>query len=100
MVLTLDSDPNNIILLQNKQTSNREPRKQSHSSKANIVIVDEPELEQRPNVEAEILRNIDEEILDSLSPQPSIVNTITHGLQNKNSITKNSKEEGMHILFQ
>ena len=62
--------------------------------------VEEPELEQRPNVEAEILRNIDEEILDSLSPQPSIVNTITHGLQNKNSITKDRKEEGRHILLQ
>ena len=61
--------------------------------------VEEPELEQRPNVEAEILRNIDEEILDSLSPQPSIVNTITHGLQNKNSITKAHREEGTYIII-
>ena len=45
------------------------------------------------------MRNIDEEILDSLSPQPSIVNTITHGLQNKNSITKSHQEEGTHIIF-
>lgn len=89
----VDQENINIAIESKKNTltSNREPRKQSHSSKANVVKIEEPE--QRPNVEAEILRNIDEEILDSLSPQPSIVNTITHGLQNKNSITKSHQEE-------
>merc|ERR550519_1782155 len=35
---------------------------------------------QKKDVEAEILRNIDEEVLDALSPQPSIVSVLTHGL--------------------
>jgi len=94
-VESIDQENVNIAIesKKNTQKNNREPRKQSHQSKSNIISVKQPELEQRPNVEAEILRNIDEDILDSLSPQPSIVNTITHGLQNKNSITKTSQEE-------
>jgi len=92
-VESADQENVNIAIESKKDTqpNSREPRKQSHPGKANLVKIEEPE--QRPNIEAEILRNIDEEILDSLSPQPSILNTITHGLQNRNSITKSHKDE-------
>ena len=67
--------------------SSREPRLQNHNSKVNIIeatdridIKEPDEFVQRTNVEAEILGNIDLVNLDSLSPQPSILSTITHGL--------------------
>ena len=63
------------------------PRLQNHNSKVNIIeatdridIKEPDEFVQRTNVEAEILGNIDLVNLDSLSPQPSILSTITHGL--------------------
>ena len=44
--------------------------------------VQEEEIVQRPDIEAEILRNIDEEDLRLLDAQPSILNLQTHGLEN------------------
>ena len=40
-----------------------------------------PVVGQKEDVEQEILRNIDVEVLDALSPQPSIVSVLTHGLE-------------------
>jgi len=69
----------------NAQTS-REPRKQTHGkspagSPSNSLLVVKTNANRREDVEAEILRNIDEEVLDALSPQPSIVSVLTHGLE-------------------
>ena len=36
---------------------------------------------QKEDVEEEILRNIDIEVLEALSPQTSIVSVLTHGLE-------------------
>ena len=77
-----------MIVFQNSAgQSSREPRLQNHNSKVNIIeatdridIKEPDEFVQRTNVEAEILGNIDLVNLDSLSPQPSILSTITHGL--------------------
>jgi len=63
-------------------TNYREPRKQDGSSSR------DNKGSQRTGVEVEILENIPEEILDSLSGQPSIVSAITHGLQNQNAISR------------
>jgi len=64
-------------------TNYREPRKQDGA-------VNQENLgSSRTKVgKMEVLRNLDEDLLDSLSPQPSIVSAITHGLQNQNAIPR------------
>ena len=79
------------MLLQNPQTKNREPRKQSHSNKANVVKVEEPELEQTPNLKLKFYETLTRRFLTVLA-----LSKITHRVQNKNSITKAHQEEGMH----
>ena len=72
------------------------------SHAANILQVEErndvveEEIVQRPDIEAEILRNIDEEDLRLLDAQPSILNPITHGLENIHSAGDSNRvvEEG------
>ena len=72
------------------------------SHAANILQVEErndvveEEIVQRPDIEAEILRNIDEEDLRLLDAQPSILNPITHGLENIHSTGDSNRvvEEG------
>jgi len=69
----------------NTKTNSREPKfVQSHSSKESkdpVATNRVPVVGQKEDVEEEILRNIDVEVLDALSPQPSIVSVLTHGLE-------------------
>ena len=86
--------------------SSREPRLQNHNSPLNIIeatdridIKEPDEFVQRTNVEAEILGNIDLVNLDSLSPQPSILSTITHGLTSIHSGEDNRhKDDGKNSV--
>jgi len=102
--LLVEEEENVNIAIESKkntQTNNREPRKQTtNENKFNTIIKEdtdgELEKRQQAEVEAEILRNIDEDILDSLSPQPSIVSAITHGLRNRNRIHNNQKGKDVH----
>merc|ERR1719284_1025206 len=78
--------------------NNREPRLQTHLPGE---VGGQPVLNkkvtkprsQKKDVEAEILRNIDEEVLDALSPQPSIVSVLTHGLGQTRSQKKDVEAE-------
>ena len=79
---------------------------QDTENTANIIQAEErhdvqdEEIVQRPDIEAEILRNIDEEDLRLLDAQPSILNPITHGLEIIHS-TNNNKvtERGEKMYF-
>lgn len=76
--------------------SSREPKRVQDSSGSHLNILqaeerndiqqeveeEEEEIVQRPDIEAEILRNIDEDDLRLLDAQPSILNLQTHGLEN------------------
>ena len=56
----------------------------SHSSNESIDPMATnrvPVVGQKENAEEEILRTINEEVLDVLSPQPSIVSVLTDGLE-------------------
>ena len=65
-----------------KTYSNRQPRKQSSSnSKISFLVKTSAEQEIDPAEEEELL---------SLSPQPSIISTVTHGATNKNSLHHSS----------
>lgn len=63
-----------------KQHSNRTPRKQNHDKKINLIM--------KKTRDEEIVNEEEEEELLALSPQPSIVSTVTHGAtkKKKNSI--------------
>jgi len=62
-----------------KQHSNRTPRKQSHDRKINLIM--------KKTSDEEVVNEEEEEELLALSPQPSIVSTVTHGAtKKKNSI--------------
>ena len=84
-------------LFQKTKTNSREPKfVQSHSSKefkdpvaTNLV----PVVGQKEDVEEEILRTIDEEVLDALSPQPSIVSVLTHGLEHARTPLNSERAE-------
>jgi len=100
----------------NTKTSSREPRLQSHSSvnkQTNSVVGSQTEEESSPrpvpvtvrkDLVAEILRNVDESVLDALSPQPSIVSVSTHGLERvrtpSNGITTDSAKDRSSSLSQ
>ena len=75
--------------------SSREPKRVQDSAGSHLNILhaeerndiqeeeeQEEEIVQRPDIEAEILRNIDEDDLRLLDAQPSILNLQTHGLEN------------------
>jgi len=62
-----------------KQHSNRTPRKQNHDTKINLIM--------KKTSDEEVVNEEEEEELLALSPQPSIVSTVTHGAtKKKNSI--------------
>ena len=90
--------------------SSREPKRVQDSSGSDLNIlqaeerndiqqeVEEEEIVQRPDIEAEILRNIDEDDLRLLDAQPSILNLQTHGLANiqqagHNRVSQEEEEE-------
>ena len=87
-------------LFQNTKTNSREPKfVQSHSSKESkdpVATVRVPVVGQKEDVEEEILRNIDVEVLDALSPQPSIVSVLTHGLERVRTPVNSIAARGMH----
>ena len=74
--------------------SSREPKRVQDNTGSHLNILqaeerndiqeeeEEEEIIQRPDIEAEILRNIDEDDLRLLDAQPSILNLQTHGLEN------------------
>lgn len=81
-------------MLQKEQKSSREPRKQDHDTldKTNLVVTvgarqqqqqekKEPELKRQQQLSRQEEEEVEE--LLSLSPQPSIVSTVTHGANNK-----------------
>jgi len=84
--------------------NNREPRLQSHlpgEEGGKPVLTKKTGAKQRSqkkDVEAEILRNIDEEVLDALSPQPSIVSVLTHGLGANHGLGQGRNQELTHGL--
>ena len=112
----IDTEGLNVHIDYKKENSpvqaSREPKRVQDSTGADLNILqaeerndiqqeEEEELEeivQRPDIEAEILRNIDEEDLRLLDAQPSILNLQTHGLQNTQPASHNrvSQEPGKH----
>ena len=90
--------------------SSREPKRVQDNTGSHLNILqaeerndiqeeeEEEEIVQRPDIEAEILRNIDEDDLRLLDAQPSILNLQTHGLENiqqagHNRISQKEEEE-------
>ena len=59
--------------------NNRQPRKQSSGNSKLSFIVKKTSAEQ-------LVDEAEEEDILSLSPQPSIISTVTHGATNKNSL--------------
>ena len=97
----IDTEGLNVHIDYQKETrplqSSREPKRVQDNTGSDLNIlqaeerndiqvvedeVEEEEIVQRPDIEAEILRNIDEDDLRLLDAQPSILNLQTHGLQN------------------
>ena len=94
----IDTEGLNVHIDYQKETSppqsSREPKRVQDNSGADLNILqaeerndiqeeeEEEEIVQRPDIEAEILRNIDEDDLRLLDAQPSILNLQTHGLEN------------------
>merc|ERR1719414_2017079 len=106
----IDTDGFNVHIDYKKSTpaqASREPKRvQDTENTANIIQAEErhdtqdEEIVQRPDIEAEILRNIDEEDLRLLDAQPSILNPITHGLEiihsnNNNKVTEREPVESV-----
>ena len=91
--------------------SSREPKRVQDNTGSHLNILQaeerndiqeeeeqEEEIVQRPDIEAEILRNIDEDDLRLLDAQPSILNLQTHGLVNiqppgHNTVSQEKEEE-------
>ena len=112
----IDTEGLNVHIDYQKETSpvqsSREPKRVQDNSGADLNILqaeerndileveeeEEEEIVQRPDIEAEILRNIDEDDLRLLDAQPSILNLQTHGLQNiqpagHNRVSQQQEEE-------
>ena len=108
----IDTEGLNVHIDYQKESSppqsSREPKRVQDNSGADLNILqaeerndiqqeeEEEEIVQRPDIEAEILRNIDEEDLRLLDAQPSILSLQTHGLQNIQPASHNrvSQEPG------
>lgn len=94
--LELEVEDINIAIesKKNNPDSNREPKFIARGNNDQKIEESFGKKEKQREVKVDILRNIDEEILDSLSPQPSIVSAITHGLQNRNTINREHNLKG------
>ena len=82
-------------MFQNPEQSSREPRLQKQDTSVNIIS-DRVDTKQEEEVvkedfaqRTEVLRNIDEELLDRLSPQPSILSSSILGLSSTHSADDN-----------
>ena len=81
-------------MFQNPEQSSREPRLQKQDTSVNIIS-DRVDTKQEEVVKedfaqrTEVLRNIDEELLDRLSPQPSILSSSILGLSSTHSADDN-----------